>query len=98
DHRADDAEQDGEDNSARLLAGHEELGDCSRDQSEHDPQHDAHDEISRYEVSRSVPPFHVAGPTAPPLQIVHVERAALGADLSIARLLSRGGPFPSPAW
>src|SRR5262252_2287096 len=51
--------------------------------------------VSRYEVSRSVPPVHETGPATLPLPIVWAERVALGADLSIARLLSRGGPFSS---
>src|SRR5262249_32934934 len=70
DHRPGDAEQDGENDAARLLAGHEELGERPRDQSEHDPQQDAHGQVSHYEVSRSVPPLHEAGPIALPIPIV----------------------------
>src|SRR5262249_3803486 len=39
--------------------------------------------------------FYEAGPTAPLLPIVWAERVALGAELSVARLLSLGGPFSS---
>ena len=94
DHRADEAEQGGEDDPPRLLAGHEELGQNPRDQPEHEPQHDAHGEVSRGEASRSLPPSNQAGPAAPPLQDIRAKRDALA--LRVHAPLSPSLPFLRP--
>ena len=40
--RADDPDEDRNDDSTRVFAGHDELRERSRDQSEQDPRYDSH--------------------------------------------------------